>query len=1781
MGKGRPRAVQKSLTHPLPFPSSQSPPIPLAPVFYPSESEFSDPLQYLAQIRPLAEPYGICRIVPPATWTPPPFSLSLSSFPTKSQPIHRLQSRLSSTDPSTFRLDYLHFLTSHLQKKPPKKSPVFEGEALDLCRLFNAVKRFGGYNEVCGGKRWAEVARFIRPGKKVSECAKHVLSQLYYEHLYDYEIFNDRKDDPEKSKMEFHTRNKRKKNNKNLLQEVENFSNEEFDQICEQCNSGLHGEVMLLCDRCNKGWHLYCLTPPLESIPSGNWYCLECINSDQDCFGFVPGKNRSLDEFRRLDDKVKRKWFGQRNLTRSQIEKKFWEIVEGKRGPVEVMYGNDLDTSIYGSGFPRPGDPCPPDVDPGLWKQYSESPWNLNNFPKLPGSILRTVREDITGVIVPWLYVGMLFSAFCWHVEDHCFYSINYLHWGEPKCWYGVPGSAADAFEQVMRNALPDLFDTQPDLLFQLVTMLNPSVLQQNGVPVYSVVQEPGSFVITFPRSFHGGFNSGLNCAEAVNFATADWLPHGGVGAELYRRYHKAAVLSHEELLFVVAKNGIDSKALPYLTEELERVFQREKRHREDLWVNGVVRSKAMPPKLHPQYVGTEEDPTCIICQQFLYLSAVACECRPASLVCIEHWKHLCECSPEKHQLIYRHTLAEFFDVIHFNLETGSSQKLQKKMNGGTKSFVQLAEDWLSNSYHILEMPFSDSNYYSALMDAEQFLWADHDMDSVRNMADRLTQAMKWSMRVRGLLSKIIINAKKLSSDRAAFSEVQELVTVNPVPCCLPEFDQLKNYADEAEKLISEINTALSSNSTILELELLHCRVDEFPIHLTEATVLSKEISSAKLLLKSSSKYLEEKEPGVIEISHLNKLKAEMQLLRVQLPNMDIILGLCREAESWKLRCEKFLRGPIKLKELEEFLGTTSNLTFNISELKLLREYQADACNWICQANDLLQSLNERTDYDNVVEELYSVLEAGDSLRVQVDELPIVEEELERSTCRKRASEALSTRPQLDAIEQLLTEATLLGIEGDHLFVKMSEVILEANFWEEKARFFLEKTASLSEFEELIRSSEDIFATLPSLAEVREAVSVTHSWMERSNKYITHSSKVCDDVLKLPELKELINESKILKATSDISAGLVKILEKAEDWMQSAMTVIEEARIFFSPCETNINISTSLLKECDELLNKIDKMVEAGSSLGFDFEELPQLKQAAEVARWISIALSFCFKVPSTKEVETSIKDMDCLLGWMSQSTLADHLARGMHWLRRALYMFPDPKSSEKRCMLKDVESLLEEYQEDVVPYPKIVMRLQNSIKKHRRWVEQSRAFFVFPGQKSWTVLLKLKESGLTDAFDCREMDEIDIEFEKVNKWVRRCHDIMQSFVCDASSLSTQLEKLKRSLDKALCLYSGSSCMKQRKLCVCCPCDSDKEEAYLCPLCGDRYHTSCVGPPHAIHEKIEELACPFCLYMKKGDMSESETKAFICKDGRPELKSFVELTIAKGPYTGVRELDLVEEIVRQAKQCKTCLMQIVNKSNSYLGRDLSIVSQGLLIALKATAVAGIYSEHEAIGLELALAKYSWKVKTKKLLSASTKPTMEQLLCFEKEGLDLGIPYEDQCMHEMTEAKKIATHWLDRAKQVVSDSGELPLDKVYDLISDGENLPVHFESELKALRERSILYCICRKPYNGEDMIACDMCDEWYHFDCIKLCAPLPEKFYCYACQPSSCSKKAGKLGISPTSSKRSKKRQIKELETVDLAACLKSEMHNLWRVNTRPSHRTARRRIDFKTFPII
>lgn len=65
--------------------------------------EFKHPLEYLAKIRARAEPYGICRVVPPVTWRPPcPLKedspeLQSMQFPTRVQQVHKLQVRKPSS----------------------------------------------------------------------------------------------------------------------------------------------------------------------------------------------------------------------------------------------------------------------------------------------------------------------------------------------------------------------------------------------------------------------------------------------------------------------------------------------------------------------------------------------------------------------------------------------------------------------------------------------------------------------------------------------------------------------------------------------------------------------------------------------------------------------------------------------------------------------------------------------------------------------------------------------------------------------------------------------------------------------------------------------------------------------------------------------------------------------------------------------------------------------------------------------------------------------------------------------------------------------------------------------------------------------------------------------------------------------------------------------------------------------------------------------------------------------------------------------------------------------------------------------------------------------------------------------------------------------------------------------------------------------------------------------------------------------------------------------------
>jgi hypothetical protein len=192
------------------------------------------------------------------------------------------------------------------------------------------------------------------------------------------------------------------------------------------------------------------------------------------------------------------------------------------------------------------------------------------------------------------------------------------MHMGETKTWYGVPGEDDIKLEEAMKLAAPELFEQQPDLMFQLVTLMSPGRLRKAGVRVYACDQRPNEFVITFPKAYHAGFNHGFNINEAVNFSLPDWLPFGLDCVNRYRELGKHPVFSHDELLVTIYEHEKSPRASRWLLACFKEMVERELRDRD--------RARQSLPDMVEEVDDAErpeEQYQCITCKAFCYMSQI------------------------------------------------------------------------------------------------------------------------------------------------------------------------------------------------------------------------------------------------------------------------------------------------------------------------------------------------------------------------------------------------------------------------------------------------------------------------------------------------------------------------------------------------------------------------------------------------------------------------------------------------------------------------------------------------------------------------------------------------------------------------------------------------------------------------------------------------------------------------------------------------------------------------------------------------------------------------------------------------------------------------------------------------------------------------------------------------------------------------------------------------------------------------------------------------------
>jgi PHD-finger len=80
--------------------------------------------------------------------------------------------------------------------------------------------------------------------------------------------------------------------------------------LCEICSAGHHEDKIILCDRCDKGFHLFCLSPPLDQVPEGDWVCPDCSQKDNDNIFFRSGHTMAFKEIREWNESFAKEQFG-------------------------------------------------------------------------------------------------------------------------------------------------------------------------------------------------------------------------------------------------------------------------------------------------------------------------------------------------------------------------------------------------------------------------------------------------------------------------------------------------------------------------------------------------------------------------------------------------------------------------------------------------------------------------------------------------------------------------------------------------------------------------------------------------------------------------------------------------------------------------------------------------------------------------------------------------------------------------------------------------------------------------------------------------------------------------------------------------------------------------------------------------------------------------------------------------------------------------------------------------------------------------------------------------------------------------------------------------------------------------------------------------------------------------------------------------------------------------------------------------------------------------------
>lgn len=599
------------------------------PILHPTMTEFADPIAYVQSIYEQGHKYGMVKIIPPSQWALP-FRLDTEFFwfKTRRQNLSLRNLQHSAANDFVESLYYFH----RLGRNNLSKLPSIDKRPLDLFHLYQCVQLRGGFEEVCKKKLWAQIGRELGYSGRIMTSLSTSLKSAYQKLLYPYDQYLAKKKASIADGIHipafksphrlFSPSNGQSPNDegadeakgsaKRTYSELQSSDESSVDTSTDESTSiklpnGIELSAMAdaFVSESDKAASVYphvtaSQNPlrriaPFTGIPSvpddptippfDNWHeGLPVMIGDESCFEFRGAPSYNLRQFQQKAAMWKTNYFASKvkqennqSLSQYQIEEEYWKLLNDPSKNVEVEYGLDIHSSVQGTAFSKP--------EANLHDAAILEPWNLNNVPFNKPSIFEYVSSDIPYMCEPWINVGMIFSTKSWHFEDFFSYLMHYHHFGDTKTWYTIPAEDYDKY-MLLLEQVTGSEETPKNLksLMESQYMLSPDILKKHGIRCYAVNQNPGEYVVTFPKSLHAEMNHGFNYSELVNFVEPKhWFDHGFQALEIYNKNGIEPPFSIARTLFNMSKSNSSITASASYAAALVKVIDNELKLRQEL----------------------------------------------------------------------------------------------------------------------------------------------------------------------------------------------------------------------------------------------------------------------------------------------------------------------------------------------------------------------------------------------------------------------------------------------------------------------------------------------------------------------------------------------------------------------------------------------------------------------------------------------------------------------------------------------------------------------------------------------------------------------------------------------------------------------------------------------------------------------------------------------------------------------------------------------------------------------------------------------------------------------------------------------------------------------------------------------------------------------------------------------------------------------------------------------------------------------------------------------